>query len=155
MPGLSAWAVRRPVIALIAWFVALVAMVGLGLTVGGKLNDSFDLPDTESKVAMDLLASAGTDTSRLDGGATIVWSPVDGTAVDPAVAQQIVPLLTDISSLASVTCVTNPLDPAGASLGSDCPAASGPLTPEAMQALTPEEAKTLAASFSKIGRAHV
>ena len=54
MPGLSAWAVRRPVIALIAWFVALVAMVGLGLTVGGKLNDSFDLPDTESKVAMDL-----------------------------------------------------------------------------------------------------
>ena len=81
--------------ALIAWFVALVAVVGLGATLGGQLNDKFDLPDTESKVATDLLASSGTDTSRLDGGATIVWSPATGAATDPAVAQQIVPLLTD------------------------------------------------------------
>ena len=83
MPGLSAWAVRRPVIALVSWLVALVVVVGLGTQVGGELNDSFDLPDTESKVATDLLSSSGTDTSRLDGGATIVWSPATGTAVDP------------------------------------------------------------------------
>jgi RND superfamily putative drug exporter len=149
MPGLSAWAVRRPVIALVSWLVALVVVVGLGTQAGGELNDSFDLPDTESKVATDLLSASGTDTSRLDGGATIVWSPATGTAVDPAVAAQIVPLLTEVAALDSVACVTNPLDPQGAALGTACPEASGP-DPAAMQTLTPEEQQILAASFSSI-----
>ena len=149
MPGLSAWAVRRPVVALIAWFVAMAAVVGLGLTVGGQLNDKFELPDTESKTATDLLASSGTDTSRLDGGATIVWSPADGPAVSDTTAGTIVPLLTEIAGLDSVTCVTNPFDPQGANLGSDCPTGGG-LDPQAMQALTPEEQQTLAASFAPI-----
>ncbi|MCX6434299.1 MAG: MMPL family transporter [Actinobacteria bacterium] len=149
MPGLSAWAVRRPVVALIAWFVALVAIVGLGLTVGGTLNDTFDLPDTESKTATDLLTSSGTDTSRLDGGATIVWSPATGSAVDPAVADQVQPLLQSLADLASVTCITTPFDPTVPAVGSDCPKSGGP-DAAAMQALTPEEQKTLAASFSAV-----
>ncbi len=149
MPGLSAWAVRRPVIALITWLVALIALLGLGTQVGGTLNDSFDLPDTESKVATDLLSASGTDTSRLDGGATIVWSPSTGTAVDPAVAEQIVPFLTEVAALESVACVTNPLDPTGASLGTACPEAGGP-DPAAMAALTPEEQQVLARSFSSV-----
>jgi RND superfamily putative drug exporter len=149
MPGLSSWAVRRPVVALIAWFVALAAVVGLGLSVGGQLNDKFELPDTESKTATDLLASSGTDTSRLDGGATIVWSPADGPAVSETTAATMVPLLTSFAELDSVTCVSNPFDPQGASLGRDCPTGSGP-SPEAMQALTPEEQQTLAASFAPV-----
>ena len=149
MPGLSAWAVRRPVIALVSWLVALVVVVGLGTQVGGELNDSFDLPDTESKVATDLLTSSGTDTSRLDGGATIVWSPATGTAVDPAVAGQMVPFLTEVAALDSVACVTNPLDPQGAPLGTDCPESTGP-DPAAIATLTPEEQQILAASFSAI-----
>ena len=48
MPGLSSWAVRRPVFALIAWVIAMVAIVGLSAGLKGTLNDSFDLPDTES-----------------------------------------------------------------------------------------------------------
>ena len=149
MPGLSAWAVRRPVIALIAWFVALVAIVGLGVSVGGTLNDKFDLPDTESKTATDLLASSGTDTSRLDGGATIVWSPATGSAVDPAVAAQVQPVLASMADLASVACITTPFDPAIPAIGSDCPKNTGP-DAAAMKALTPEEQKTLAASFSSV-----
>ncbi len=149
MPGLSAWAVRRPVIALVSWLVALVVVVGLGTLASGELNDSFDLPDTESKVATDLLSASGTDTSRLDGGATIVWSPATGTAVDSAVAEQIVPFLTEVAALESVACVTNPLDPQGAPLGTNCPEASGP-DPAALQTLTPEEQQILAASFSSI-----
>ncbi len=149
MPGLSAWAVRRPVIALVSWLVALVVVVGLGTQAGGELNDSFDLPDTESKVATDLLLASGTDTSRLDGGATIVWSPATGTAVDPEVAAEVVPFLTEVAALESVACVTNPLDPQGAPLGTACPEASGP-DPAAMQTLTPEEQQILAASFSSV-----
>ena len=149
MPVLSAWAVRRPIIALITWLVALVVTVGLGTQVGGVLNDSFDLPDTESKVATDLLISAGTDTSRLDGGATIVWSPATGSAVDPAVAEQVTPVLETVAGLASVACVTNPMNPQAPTLGSDCPEATGP-DPAAMQSLTPEEQQILGQSFSSV-----
>ncbi len=148
MPVLSAWAVRRPVIALISWFIALVAVIGLGTQLGGELNDSFDLPDTESKVATDLLIASGTDMSRVDGGATIVWSPETGSAVDPAVAARVVPVLEEIAGLGSVTCVTNPLDPRGGSLGSDCPAPG--LDPGAMASLTPEEQQILASQFSTV-----
>ena len=59
MPGLSAWAVRRPVLALIAWFVTVAAIGVLGIGFGGNYNDSFDLPDTESKAATDLLIETG------------------------------------------------------------------------------------------------
>jgi len=148
MPVVSAWAVRRPIIALISWLVALVVVVGMGLQLGGDLNDSFDLPDTESKIATDLLMSSGTDTSRIDGGATVVWSPETGTAIDPAVAQRVVPALEEIAALGSVTCVTNPLDPQGVSLGSDCPAPD--IDMAAMQALTPEEQQLLASQFSAV-----
>jgi len=148
MPVVSAWAVRRPIIALISWLVALVVVVGMGLQLGGDLNDSFDLPDTESKIATDLLMSSGTDTSRIDGGATVVWSPETGTAIDPAVAQRVVPALEEIAALGSVTCVTNPLDPQGVSLGSDCSAPG--IDMAAMQALTPEEQQLLASQFSAV-----
>ena len=149
MPGLSAWAVRRPVFALIAWFIALVAVMGLGRTLGGTLNDKFELPNTESKVATDLLASSGVDTSRLEGGASIVWSPASGTAVDAATAATILPFLTEVSSLKSVTCVTNPLDAKGAPLGTDCSTGNAP-NPAAMAALSDAERQTLAQSFSTV-----
>lgn len=150
MPGLSAWAVRRPVLALVAWLLTLLALVGLGVGLGGQYNDSFDLPDTESKVATDLLSASGTDTSGVEGGATLVWSPASGSAVDPAVAAEVLPLLENIAALDSVTCVSNPFDPRGAGLGSEC-AASSALDPTVLQQiLSPEELQILGASFSPV-----
>jgi len=150
MPGLSAWAVRRPVFALLAWVVAMVAIIGLSVSLKGTLNDSFDLPDTESKTATDLLIKSGTDTSRVDGGATIVWKPSSGTAVDPAVGAKVQPVLEKISALGSVACVTNPFNAQGVSLGTGCPQGGGPIGPDAAKVLTPEELATLVASFSPV-----
>ena len=150
MPGLSAWAVRRPVAALIAWFVALIALIGLGFGLGGQYNDAFDLPDTESKVATDLLSASGTDTSGLEGGATVVWSPASGSAIDPATAAEVVPVLESIAALDSVTCVTNPFDPRGVGLGRECQAGSAIDPTLAAQVLSPDELQTLAASFSPV-----
>ncbi|MEL0282591.1 MAG: hypothetical protein VXA76_08755, partial [Actinomycetota bacterium] len=112
MPGLSAWAVRRPVLALIAWFVTVAAIGVLGIGFGGNYNDSFDLPDTESKAATDLLIESGTDTSGLESGATIVWKPAEGPALSEETATTIVPMLQEMAEFESITCVTNPFDPA-------------------------------------------
>lgn len=155
MPGLSAWAVRRPVAALIAWFIALIAAVGIGLGLGGDFNDSFDLPESESMQAMTLLENAGTNTGSLEGAATIVWSPKTGSAVDPAVLATIVPGLERIAKLGSVACVTSP---GGPSLGTACPPAPPTPTQEQVAAMPPEvqqamqEAMTAMAPVSKDGR---
>ncbi len=150
MPGLSAWAVRRPVYALIAWVVAMVAVFGLAAAFKGTLNDSFSLPGTESTKAQDLLASSGSSEASFGSGATIVWSPATGTAVDEATAAKVVPLLTSISQLSSVDCVTNPFDPKGAALGTACPTKTSAIDPAVLATLTPEEQKTLASMFSTI-----
>lgn len=150
MPGLSAWAVRRPVAALITWVLALAAFAGLGLGLGGAYNDSFDLPDTESKIATDLLVANGTDVGGVDGGATVVWSPSEGPAVDGAVAATVLPVLQEIANLPSVTCVTNPFDPRGTGLGRACTSGGGIDPATAMQSLTPEELQKLAAAFAPV-----
>lgn len=157
MPGLSAWAVRRPVLALVAWFVALAAVIGLGSTLGGDLNDSFDLPESESMAAMELLSDAGADGGSFGGGATIVWSPAEGTAVDEAVLAQVLPALQRIGDLDSVACVTNPV---GASFGVDCPQVQGQdmPTPEQIAQMPAElqaamaEAQKLMSTVSADGR---
>ncbi len=147
MPGLSAWAVRRPVIALIAWFIAIIAIIGIGSTAGGSLNDSFDLPDTESTSAMELLDDAGMDTDSLESGATVVWSPTaeGASAVDPAVMALVTPALEKIGALKSVSCVTSPL---GTSFGSACPPAQEQPTEEEIAAM-PEDVQAAMAEAAK------
>ena len=149
MPGLSAWAVRRPVLALVAWFVALAAIVGLGSTLGGELNDSFDLPESESMTAMTLLSDAGSDASSFGGGATIVWSPAEGTAVDEAVLAQVLPALQRIGDLDTIACVTNPV---GASFGSGCPQGQAQEMPTPEQiAQMPAELQAAMAEAQQLG----
>ncbi len=154
MPGLSQWAVRKPVIALISYIVALIAVVGIGVSFGGSLKDSFDLPDTESTTATDLLATIGNaelDASSSGATATIIWSPSEGSAVDPATAAVITPVLEQVAALSGVECVTNPFD-LEAPLGNACPAAQdkasamSELTPEQLEALKPALAASAAAN---------
>src|SRR6478736_2719547 len=151
MGGLSRWAVRKPWWALGAFALLAVVVFTLGGKFGGDLNDSFSLPDTESKTATDLLAQM--PNNDFDAAtAKIVWSPeAEGaSAVDQASAATIVPLLTTVSELPGVDCVTNPFDQTGAGLGSNCPQGENPfasLTPAQQAALKPAiEASVKAAS---------
>ncbi|MCA0329091.1 MAG: MMPL family transporter [Actinobacteria bacterium] len=127
MGALSRWAVRRPGWALAAFAVLAVVIFGLGGRLGGELKDSFELPDTESLQAQKLLEQL--PDSQNSGAtaitATVVWSPdaQGATAVSPETAATIVPLLTEISKLDGVACVTNPFDQTGAGLGTACPPA--------------------------------
>lgn len=145
MPGLSSWAVRRPVIALIAWFIALIAVVGLGVGLGGTLNDSFELPDTESTAAQDLLMELPNAGAATGASARVVWSPAKGTAVDESAVTQVTPLLDTIAALPSVDCVSTPFGPG---LGKACPPMqAGPS--EADLAAMPEDQRVAFTDASK------
>jgi len=137
MGGLSRWAVRKPWAAIAAWFVLVAIVFTLGGKFGGKLNDSFSLPDTESLRATELLAKlpSGQASEATTATANILWSPAKGSAVDATSAAAIVPVLTTISKLPGVSCVTNPFDKAGQGLGATCPKPqSSPIDPTTLPA---------------------
>ncbi len=99
MGRISQWAVRQPIFALITWFVLMAGIVVASILFGGEYNDDFELPDTESTTAQDLLGqlsgSAGTGAG-LKG--QIVWSADSGEVTDEGTQQVITDLLTEISS---------------------------------------------------------
>jgi RND superfamily putative drug exporter len=125
MGGLSRWAVRKPWWALGAWAVLVIIVFTLGTAFGGKLNDSFSLPDTESLKAQDLLSQmkSGQATEATTATANILWSPetAGAPAVSAATAATISPMLTSISKLPGVACVTDPFSTTGVALGTGCP----------------------------------
>ena len=119
MGRVSQWAVRRPWYALLSWVGIMFAIGILGTRFGGDYNNNFQLPDTESTTAQDLLSNlsggSGTGTG-LDG--QVVWKPESGKATEGSTAAAMTALLTELSKSPSVTCVITPL---GAPIGSACP----------------------------------
>jgi len=126
MGALSRWAVRKPVMALVAWFIAMAAVVGVGTQLGGEFNDSFSLPDTESTTATEMLSTLPPSGSG-EAAVRIVWSPASGDVTDPAVASAITPVLEEIAALDSVACVTSPY---AEPLGRACPESDGGALPD-------------------------
>ena len=119
MGRVSQWAVRRPWYALLSWVGIMFAIGILGTRFGGDYNNNFQLPDTESTTAQDLLSNlsggSGTGTG-LDG--QVVWKPQSGKATEGSTATAMTALLTELSKSPSVTCVLTPL---GAPIGVACP----------------------------------
>ena len=99
MGRISQWAVRRPWWALFGWVGIMVVIGVLGARFGGDYNDNFQLPDTESTTAQDLLAKlsggAGTGTG-LEG--QVVWKPQTGKTTDAAPKAAVTGLLTQLST---------------------------------------------------------
>ncbi|MFI5099429.1 MAG: MMPL family transporter [Actinomycetes bacterium] len=120
MGRVSQWAVRRPVYALLTW-VGIMILVGIiGTKFGGDYNDNFQLPDTESTTAQDLLSnlSGGAGTGAgLDG--QVVWKPESGKVTDAAAKAAMTAVLTELSTSKGVTCVITPFGPP---MGPACPA---------------------------------
>ncbi|HVQ88193.1 MAG TPA: MMPL family transporter [Actinomycetes bacterium] len=97
----------------------MILIIVLGIKFGGDYNDNFELPDTESTTAQDLLSelsgTAGTGAG-LDG--QVVWATDSGSVTDPASKQVMSDLLTEVSKSTGVLCVSSPF---GEPLGSGCP----------------------------------
>ncbi len=119
MGRISQWAVRHPWFGLASWLV-LVALIGvLFVNFKGDYNDNFNLPDSESTTAQNLLKnlSSGAGTGAgLDG--QVVWKVDSGKATDPAAKATMTEVLTQVSQIPGVSCVYVPF---GANLGTGCP----------------------------------
>jgi RND superfamily putative drug exporter len=124
--------VRKPVLAIISFFVAFLVLGTLGARFGGELKDSFNLPGTESQVAQNLLAETAGSGEATGATANLVWGVQSGTVEESGVKRTVDPLMQEIAALPSVACVTSPY---GQAYGSDCPtrereASPFPLPPE-------------------------
>jgi RND superfamily putative drug exporter len=118
MGHLARWAVRKPVLAIITFFVTFVIIGILGGRFGGELKDSFELPGTESQVAQNLLAETAGADAATGASANLVWGVESGTVTDSTVKQTVIPLMEKIAGQPGVACVTSPY---GQTYGSDCP----------------------------------
>ena len=117
MGPISAWAIRKPVIAIVIWVLATIAVAVMATTLKGSFNDSFSLPNTQSALAQDLLGEVNPQAA--DGNsADVVWSPTSGSVESPQVQDEIDALLTKLVSVEGVTCITSPY---GKTYGPSCP----------------------------------
>jgi len=118
MGHLARWAVRKPVLAIISFFVLFLVIGILGGRFGGELKDSFELPGTESQVAQNLLSeTAGADVAT-GATATLIWGVDTGSVTDATVKQTVTPLMEEIAQQPGVACVTSPYGP---TYGPNCP----------------------------------
>ena len=74
------FAFRRAWLVIAAWAVALAALLGAGIGIGGQLQESYAIPGTESQDAIDQLAAVFPQTSGASAKA-VVEAP-DGASVE-------------------------------------------------------------------------
>ncbi len=112
VPGglLSKWAsfaARRPKRVILGWIVALILVVGIATSLGGKFVDTFEIPGSESQQAVDLLQERFP--SQAGDSAQMVFQSPSGIN-DPAVKAQIDAALAEAAALPEVIGVTSPFD---------------------------------------------
>lgn len=106
MGAVSRWAVNKPWQAVIVWVVLILAIGATAATFKGEYKDTFNLPDTESKTATDLLASKFPEAAKQQ--ASIVFSPQSGQVTDPVVEQRMSALAAEVAAVPGVTQVNSP-----------------------------------------------
>src|SRR5580658_8024514 len=105
---LASFAFRRRRLVLGVWLLAAIAAIAIGQASGGKTNDTFTIPGTESQNAANVL------TARLPafsgGQSTIVFATHGGAKItDPADKAAIEAAMTRLKAIPQVSSVTSPL----------------------------------------------
>jgi putative drug exporter of the RND superfamily len=109
---MARWSASHRKTVVVAWLVALVAVIGTSGAVGTKYANDFSSGNTESQRATDLLKrdfpSQAGDTDQ------IVFKTSEGKVTDPDVRSRIQPMLAKVATLPHVTGVVSPYSAAGA-----------------------------------------
>ena len=113
---MSRWAVRRPVLALIVWALALIG-IGVGSAAfPGTYNDSFALPGASSTTAQNLLTELETGPATTSS-IKVVWKDAGSGIRTKTTIDAIEPVLKDLAALPFTRCVAGPY---GRNYGDDC-----------------------------------
>jgi RND superfamily putative drug exporter len=97
---LGRFAYRHALQVIIAWALIAAAALGAGLGLGGKLQDSYAIPGTESQQAIDLLAAVFPQTAG--GSAQIVIQDPSGASLktaDSALIEKVVAGVNDVKGV--------------------------------------------------------
>ena len=100
-----------------AWLVIAVAVIGLNASVGGDTSDDFTIPGTEAQRGIDLLEERFPTQGGVSG--QIVFADADGDITDPGARDAIAETLAALAGGPNVLAVTDPYDPANASVSAD------------------------------------
>ena len=112
-------AFRRAWIVIIAWAVALGALLGLGIGLGGQLQESYAIPGTESQDAIDQLAAVFPQTAGASAKA-VVEVPDGESVEDDRYRDAIEAMESDLEDVEGVSNVLGPFDEyAGDQVSSD------------------------------------
>ena len=105
--ALARFAYRRRRLVLGIWLLAAVGAIVLAIASGGKTNDNFTIPGTESQQVADLLVKK---VPVLSGGQTQVVFAASGAAkvTDPAAESGIEAALTRLKGVSQVVSVSDP-----------------------------------------------
>ena len=102
-------AFRRAWIVIIAWAVALGALLGLGVGLGGQLQESYAIPGTESQDAIDQLAAVFPQTAGASAKA-VVEVPDGDSVEDPDFTAAIEAMESELEGVEGVANVLGPFD---------------------------------------------
>tara|TARA_R110000868_G_scaffold411756_1_gene708965 strand:+ start:8192 stop:11152 length:2961 start_codon:yes stop_codon:yes gene_type:complete len=103
---LGRFAYRRAFLVIVAWLIATAAALGGGLLLGGTLQDSYEIPGTESQEAIDLLAAVFPQTAG--ASAQIVIHDAGGAQLETVAADEIESLVEELNDIDGVAQAVSP-----------------------------------------------
>jgi RND superfamily putative drug exporter len=109
------WCARHAVLVVLAWLVALGAVLGLNRAFGGTYSDDFTLPGTASQTGVEVLRAH--DPVAGGYGAQVVLHTAKGTIADKS--SQVDQAVSAISRLPHVLTAVNPLNPPPGAVSED------------------------------------
>ncbi|MFF1306118.1 MMPL family transporter [Streptomyces sp. NPDC058307] len=111
MAALARWCVRRRLVVVLLWLLALGGVSAGAAVAGSAYSNDYEVPGTESGRATQLLQDGFPD---LGGDSdTVVWHVTSGSVRDADVEQTMTTTLDRIADLPGVAAVVSPYDDAG------------------------------------------
>ncbi|WP_449353181.1 MMPL family transporter [Streptomyces shaanxiensis] len=114
MAALARWCVRRRLVVVLLWLLALGGVSAAAAVTGSAYSNDYEVPGTESGRATQLLQEG---FPNLGGDSdTVVWHVDSGSVRDADVEQTMTTTLDKIAELPGVASVVSPYDSAGSGL---------------------------------------
>ncbi|HEU4807673.1 MAG TPA: MMPL family transporter [Homoserinimonas sp.] len=116
---LGRFAYRRAWLVIGAWLLALLAILGGGFALGGQLQESFEIPGTESQSALDRLESVFPQVAGASAQVVSV-APAGASVTDERYREAIEEMADEIRGIDGINSVLTPFDEyAGTAISDD------------------------------------